>query len=153
VDPELPISEEMTMVDGLQRSFGSILLARSLFVAIAAIAVTLTMIGLYGVLAFVVAQRNREMGIRVALGAPRRKIVGLVVREAVGLAAVGVVLGLIGAIQLTRSMASLLYGVRGVDVTTLIVVSVSVILLALFAAFIPAQRAAKIDPLIALRHD
>lgn len=110
-------------------------------------------LGLYGVLAFSVAQRTKEIGIRVALGAQARDVMKLIIGQGLLLVTIGVALGLGASFAVTRLIASLLFGVTPTNATTFIAVSVGLALLALFACYIPARRATKVDPLVALRYE
>ena len=111
------------------------------------------MIGLYAVIAFAVAQRTKEIGIRTALGAQRSNILYLVLREGFGLALLGAVMGIVGTVVLVRFLASLLYGVNPFDMVTFIAVPVILIVLAAIASYIPAINATRISPLVAIRHE
>jgi putative ABC transport system permease protein len=115
------------------------------------IAVLLAFLGLYGVVAYGVTERTREIGIRTALGAPPSAVLGLVLRQSVRLTAVGVALGLVGAVAATRYLEGLLFGLTPLDPGTFISVAVAFPLLAAWAAYLPARRAIRVDPLIALR--
>lgn len=117
----------------------------------AGIATTLSAIGLYGVVAYSVSQRTREIGIRMALGARRGEVVSLVTRQGVMLASIGIVLGLVGAVGLTRYLAGLLFGITPLDATTFVLVAAIFAVVALLASFIPARRATRVDPVVALR--
>jgi putative ABC transport system permease protein len=108
-------------------------------------------IGLYGVLAYFVTQRRREIGVRVALGADAARVQGMVVGHGLWLAAAGIVVGLIGAAMLTRFMRSVLYGVEATDPVTFAGVAAVLLAVAFLASWIPARRAARVDPLIAMR--
>jgi putative ABC transport system permease protein len=130
------------------RRFSMILLA-----VFAALALVLASVGIYGVISYVVAQRTAELGLRIALGARPVDILGLILGGGARLAAVGVVAGLVTALGLTRLMGSLLYGVSAVDPVTFAGVALLLIFVALAACFVPARRAAKVDPIVALRYE
>jgi putative ABC transport system permease protein len=124
-----------------------------IFAIFAITALLLAVAGIYGVMSYVVTQRTREIGIRMALGARAADVLKLVVRNAMGPVLLGVALGLAGAVGLARLMVSFLFGVTPTDVLTLATVSAGLILVALIACCIPARRATKVDPLVALRYE
>jgi len=121
-----------------------------LLIIFAATALLLAAVGIYGVMSYAVTRRTHELGIRAALGASRREIVGLVLRQGMTLAAIGGAAGLAAAAVLTRLMAGLLYGVRPADPATLVAVTLLLGGIALLACYIPARRAAAVDPVVAL---
>jgi ABC-type antimicrobial peptide transport system permease subunit len=121
--------------------------------AFAAVALFLSALGIYGVLAYDVSQRTREIGVRGAIGASREQIVGLILRQGLWKAAVGIGVGLVGALVLSRFITTLLFAVKPTDPIVYAVVSLLLIVVALFASFLPARRAASIDPLVALRDE
>ena len=151
VDALLPIGMVRPMTDLIDESVASRRLDFMLVSAFALVAVVLTAAGLYGVMAYVVVQRTREIGVRMALGATRAKVLALMFRQAGALTAVGVALGVVGALLLTRSMTSLLFGVSAADPIVLVLVSSLLTLVAVAAVAIPSSRATRIDPLVALR--
>jgi putative ABC transport system permease protein len=153
VDKTVPIydvksMEAMVADSGSLRRFGMWLIG-----AFAALALTLATLGIYGVMAYSVSQRTREIGIRIALGAQRWNVLRLIMEQGAKLALVGVVVGLVGAVALTRVMTSLLFGVSATDLGTFSVVPVIVLVLILLGCYIPARRATKLDPVVALRDE
>lgn len=128
------------------RRFGMVLLA-----SFAALALLLAVIGLYGVMAYAVAQRRREIGVRMALGAQGRDVSWMVIREGMVLVLVGALIGLAGALALSRLISGLLYGVSAFDPSTLLALPALMTGVALLAAYLAARRAIKVDPMIALR--
>ena len=111
----------------------------------------LAAVGIFGVMAYAVAQRTNELGLRLALGAPRGNIMRLVLGQGMKLAGLGILLGLVGAVTLTRGLRSLLYGVSATDPLTFSVIALLPMVVTMLACWIPARRAAKVDPLVALR--
>jgi putative ABC transport system permease protein len=118
-----------------------------------AMAVALGIIGIYGVISFTVSQRKREIGIRLALGAQRRDVVQMVLSEGATMALAGVAMGIAAALALTRLMTSLLFGVTAHDPLTFGLVGALLMLVALLACYVPARRAMKVDPMVALRYE
>jgi predicted lysophospholipase L1 biosynthesis ABC-type transport system permease subunit len=125
----------------------------ALLSAFGAIAGFIAVIGLYGVLSYVVSQRTKEIGVRMALGAQRAAVLKLVLRQGAIIVAIGVVAGIVGAVGLTRYLEGMLFGLGTLDATTFAAVAVAFAAVALAAAYLPARRATAIDPLAALRHD
>ncbi len=150
LDKDQPIYNVRTMDDVVANSLGTRRVSMQLFTVFAIAALLLAAIGIYGVMAYTVTQRTQEIGIRMALGAQRSDVLGLVVRQGMTLAAIGVAAGLAGAFSLTRVMAGLLFNVRPDDPTTFLAISFLLIVVAFLACYLPARRAAKLDPLIAL---
>ncbi|MDE3156889.1 MAG: ABC transporter permease [Acidobacteriota bacterium] len=153
LDPDLPVYDVVTLERSMQ--FGSIFerLAATLVGAFGLLALGLAAVGLYGVVAFATRQRTREIGIRMALGAQRRDVFGLVIGQGLRMALIGVALGLVGALGLTRFISSLLYGAQPTDPLTFIGVSVVLIVVVILACYTPARRASNVDPMKALRYE
>jgi len=128
-------------------------MAASLLLVFAALSLVLSVIGIYGVMAYAVSQRTRELGIRMALGASRADVLRMVVAQGLRLALMGVAFGLVASFAVTRLIASLLYSVSPTDVVTFTVVPVLLAVAALAASYLPALRATRIDPMTALRYD
>jgi putative ABC transport system permease protein len=151
IDPQLPIGLVRTMDDLIGDSIAPRRLNFVLVSAFALVALVLTAAGLYGVMAYVVAQRTREIGVRMALGATRRQVLAMMFRQAGVMTAVGIGLGVGGALLLTRSMRSLLFGVSAADPLVYLGVSALLAAVAIVAIAVPSSRATRIDPLLALR--
>ena len=151
LDPDLPIYNVRTMDDRVQESLARRRFSMVMLGLFAALALALATIGIYGVMAYMVNQGTREIGIRLALGATQRNILHLIVRQGMILALTGVAIGLAGAFALTRLMRSLLFGVRSTDPLTFVAIAALLTLIALLASYIPARRAARIDPMVSLR--
>jgi len=148
-----PISGVQTMEQIISHSLAERRFTMLLLIIFASTALVLAAVGIYGVMSYAVSRRTHELGVRLALGASRREILRLVVGEGMTLAAIGTAVGLTAALGLTRLMASLLYGVRPADPATLVAVSLLLAGIALLACYIPAWRATKVDPLVALRYE
>jgi predicted permease len=153
IDPAMPLANFRTM-----ESLVATALARPRFSALllslfAATALLLTVVGLYGVVAYAVSQRTHEIGIRIALGASGRDVLALVIRQGMLSAIIGLAVGVLCALGLTRALATQLYGVKPADLPTFACVSLILLLAALAACWFPARRAARVDPVIALRHE
>jgi putative ABC transport system permease protein len=151
VDPDQPISVIRTMDDVVSASVAGRRFNMVLLGVLAGLALVLSAIGIYGVTSYSVSQRTREMGLRMALGANRGQVLGMVVAEAGKLAAVGVACGLVLAFAATRVMASLLFGIQPTDPVTFAVVSMGLALIAMLAAYLPGRRATAVDPMAAMR--
>jgi cell division protein FtsX len=151
IDPEQPIADVRTMDEWLAQSLEGRRSPMLLLVLFGGVALVLSAIGIYGVLAFAVAQRTREIGIRQALGADRRSILSLVLKQGMSTAAIGVGLGLAGSIALTRYLQALLFGVGAHDVEVYVAVTVLLLSVATVACSVPARRATAVDPNRALR--
>jgi putative ABC transport system permease protein len=153
IDPGLPLSNVKTMEQLVDASVGQRKLAMILLGVFSAIALLLASIGIYGVMSYSVAQRTRELGIRMALGAARRSVLRLVVGQGMVLAGAGVVIGLVAAFALTRFLTTQLYGVSATDPLTFAIVSGLLVGVALLATLLPAMRATRVDPVVALRDE
>jgi putative ABC transport system permease protein len=153
IDPDQPVAAVKTMDEWLTTSVSAPRYRTSLLGLFALVALILASTGIYGVMSYSVAQRTHEIGVRMALGAGRFHVLRLVVRQGMGLVGIGVVLGLIGAVALTRVMSSLLFEVTPKDPLTFTAVAAFLTLVALVACYIPARRATKVDPLVALRYE
>ncbi len=151
VDPDQPVTLVRTMDDLVEEQVGQRRLLVLLLGSFAGVALLLALIGIYGIIAYSVAQRTQEMGIRRALGAQQHDILGLVVGQGLRLALAGVALGIAGAFGLTRLMTTLLFHVTATDPATFAAVALVFLLVALAASYIPARRATRIDPMAALR--
>ncbi|HKY44830.1 MAG TPA: ABC transporter permease, partial [Pyrinomonadaceae bacterium] len=153
VDKDQPVYQIQTIAEMIGDTVGTQRFALTILIMFAVLALVLAISGIYGVISYSVTQRTQEIGIRMALGARGEDVLRLVLGQFMRLTVVGVVLGLIGAYLLTRLMTSLLFGVTATDITTFVVVSVGLSLVALVACLIPARRATRVDPLIALRYE
>lgn len=151
LDPELPVFSVKTMEEYISESVAGPRFNTTLLSIFAAVALLLTIIGLYGVMSYSVAQRTNEIGIRMALGAQTRDVLGLIVRQGVQMVLLGLGVGILGALALTRLLSTLLFGVTTKDPITFVVISGLLASVALLACFLPALRATRVDPLEALR--
>ena len=153
LDPSLTVFDIRTMTDRMSGSMSRQRFAMTMLGAFAAFALVLAVVGVYGVMSHLVTQGSHDIGIRMALGAERRGILLMVLRQGTELTVLGVVAGLLGAVALTRVMASLLFGVSATDMMTFVMVPVILIATALLATYIPALRATRVDPTVALREE
>jgi len=153
MDPRLPLSDVKTMEQVVHERRSPLEVMMWTLVVCGLMALVMAAVGTYAVMAYSVAQRTHELGVRIALGAQKSDILTLVMRRGAMLALVGIGLGLAGAFALTRAMAQLLYGVKATDPLTFISVSLALTLAALLACYLPARRATKVDPLVALRYE
>jgi len=153
LDKGAPVFNVRTMNDVLATSVAPRRTPMLLLSTFAAAALLLAMIGIYGVTAYYVTQRTQEIGIRMALGAQMSDVLKLVLKGGTALASIGIAAGLVGAFALTRWMTTLLFGVKPTDALTFIAVSICLLVTALLACYLPARRATKVDPLVALRYE
>jgi putative ABC transport system permease protein len=151
IDASHPVSQVRTMETVIGDGLLSLRLIMALLLMMAGLAFILTLLGIYGVLANLVAQRRREIGVRMALGARRQDVLKMVLRQGMTLVLLGIGIGVILSLSLTRILASQLYGVTPADPMTFIVVSLALIGAATLACVLPARKAARMDPLVALR--
>jgi predicted permease len=151
IDRTVPVSGVRTLSSVVSESIEQPRFFALLSGALAMLALTLAAVGIYGVMAYAVSQRSSELGVRIALGATRREVFGLVVKEGLGLTGAGVALGLIGSVIVARWLAALLFGVGPADPVTLAAVTGTLLLVAALASIIPARRATRVDPIVALR--
>jgi putative ABC transport system permease protein len=153
LDKDQAVFNIRTMEQALAQSVAAQRFSMILLAVFALLALILAAVGIYGVISYSVAQRTREVGIRMALGAKTIDVLRLVMRDGLKLVFVGIVVGLGGALLLTRLMTTLLFGVTATDALTYVTVALGLIIVALFACCIPARRATKVDPLVALRFE
>ena len=153
IDPQIALARLRTLDQVKEESLGEDRYTMVLFASFAVVALLLAAVGIYGLMAFAVAQRTNEIGLRLALGATRVHVIWLILREASLLAALGLGIGLVGSVVVGRTMRSTLYGVGAMDLSVIVSVGMILFVTALFASYLPARRAARIDPMKALRTD
>jgi predicted permease len=153
LDDDLPVFDAKTMTEHLGITLYPVRLASTVLGAIGVLALLLAAIGLYGVVAYAVSQRTREIGVRMALGARPLDVLRLIVSHGMRLAGVGLAIGLVLALAVTRLVTGLLYGVSPTDPVTLVAIGALLLSVTLLASWIPARRAARVDPMVALRHE
>jgi putative ABC transport system permease protein len=153
IDPGVTLAQIGTMDEALQLSVSQPRFDTMLLALFAGIALLLAAVGIYGLIAYSVAQRTHEIGVRMALGAARADVVQMVVRQGATLAAVGIALGLAGAFALTRLLTTMLFGIGVTDVLTFVAAPLGLMLVVLLATFVPALRATRISPVVALRYE
>jgi len=153
VDSTLPLAQVRTMDERLDESLVQQRFRTWLISGFAALALLLSAIGIYALISYSVSQRTREIGVRVALGAQRSHVLGIVLRDGLKLLLFGLLLGWIGALSATRVMRSLLYSTSATDAVSFVATSITLIAVALLACYIPARRATKVDPMVALRYE
>ncbi len=153
LDPRLPVYGIQTMDEYVSQQVEQPRMSATLLGGFAMLALVLAAIGVYGVLSYIVSQRTREIGVRLALGASRGEIVRQVVRQALMPAVIGLAVGLASAVALTRLLRTMLFGVSPTDVTTFATVAIVLGIVAVSAGLVPARRASNVDPLVALRQE
>ena len=151
VDPTVALAEPKTMDEVIDESMANQRFTLMLFTSFASVALFLAALGIYGVMSFSVAQRAHEIALRMALGASRDRVVALIIRDGVILAAIGLALGLIGAYFVGRAMQSMLFDVQALDFSAFASVAVVLLATAILACFLPARRAASVEPMRVLR--
>jgi predicted permease len=153
VDQELPVYGAQTLNDAVTASLEQRRFSMDIVAAFAVTALLLAALGIYGVISYIVSERTHEIGIRLALGAQRHRILQMILSQGLGLAIAGAATGLVGAVIVAHLMAGVLYGVRPTDPVTFVSVALLLIAVALLACYIPARRAIRVDPLVALRYE
>jgi putative ABC transport system permease protein len=153
VNPELPVYGAKTLNDAVSASLEQRRFSMDIVAAFAITALLLAVLGIYGVISYIVSERTRDIGIRLALGAQRGEIMAMVLCQGLGLAAAGAALGLVGSVIVSHLMAGLLFGVMPSDPLTFVGVTLVLTGVALAACYIPARRAIRVDPMIALRYE
>jgi putative ABC transport system permease protein len=153
IDKNLPVSEIRTMEDVVSEAVGPQRFNTVLLGVFSAVALVLAMVGIYGVLSDSVSARTHEIGVRMALGAQASSVLGMILRQGMALVGIGIAVGLAGAYLLTQLMTSLLYEVSTTDGFTFVAIPLALAAVALGACLVPARRATKVDPLVALRYE
>jgi putative ABC transport system permease protein len=153
IDKDQPVYQVQTIEEMIRDSISTRRFALTILIMFAVLALVLAVSGIYAVISYAVTQRTQEIGIRMALGAEAADVLRLVLGQFMRLTLAGVVLGLVAAYALTRLMTSLLFGVTPTDIATFVLVSIGLSLVALIACLVPARRATKVDPLVALRYE
>jgi putative ABC transport system permease protein len=151
LDPTIPVSKVRTLEDVVGTSVANRRFSTALIAAFAVLALLLAGIGIYGVISYGVSERTFEIGVRIALGAERSRVLALVVRDGAQMAAIGAVVGLVAAVALARGIRSMLFGVSTVDVPTVALVSAALAVIVVIASVLPARRALGVSPTDALR--
>jgi ABC-type antimicrobial peptide transport system permease subunit len=151
VNPNLPVTGVQRLTDAMARSIARTSFTMLLLATAAVVALILGLVGVYGVISYAVSQRGRELGMRMALGAPAEQVKAMVLRQGLALSATGIGVGLGLAVGVTRLMGSLLFGVSPLDPLTFGSVAVGLLAVSLLASYVPARRASRVDPMVALR--
>jgi ABC-type antimicrobial peptide transport system permease subunit len=152
-NPNVPVNSTRTLSQLIERTIGSEILIAQLSSFFAGLALLLASVGLYGIMSYMVSGRTREIGIRMALGAQRSGVLWMILQEAAKLVAVGVVIGIPAALMGSRLLTTMLFGLRPTDPTSMVMVIGVLLVIALFAGYIPSRRATKVDPMVALRYE
>jgi ABC-type antimicrobial peptide transport system permease subunit len=153
LDPNVPITHVLTLEDLVRDARAPMAFSMSLLLIASVLAVLLGAVGTYGVVSYVVSQRTQEIGVRMALGALRSQVRSLILRDGLRTALPGLALGLLAAFAVTRAMASLLYGVSPLDPWSFALAPLLLLLVAVVSSLLPAERAAKVNPIVALRRE
>jgi predicted permease len=153
LDANIPLGEDMAMTEQVSVTYMPVLLARTIMAYCGLLALCLSAVGLYSVLAFTIRTRTREIGLRLALGARPQQVVRLVLREGLRVGAVGLAAGILAAIVTTRLLASWLYGVHSLDIWSFTAAALLLLAAALLASYLPSRRASRVDPMVALRYE
>jgi predicted permease len=153
IDPTVPISEDRPLTEWLDYSFGPVRAARALLTSFAVLALILSLVGLYGVLASAVSHRTREIAIRISLGAQRTQIRSLILTRAIAIGAAGALGGVIVTVPAVRVLRGMLYGVTSYDPITIVAVVAILLAVTLLASYLPVRKATRVDPIVALRND
>jgi ABC-type antimicrobial peptide transport system permease subunit len=153
LEPDVPVTSVRTLEELVRRARARTGFTVVLLALASALALLLSLVGLYGVVSYLVTLRRREIGIRMALGADRRRVLRLVLGEGLGIGAVGAVLGLLGAVVLVRALSALLFEVRPFDPVTFVAMPLLLLGCCALASFVPARRASRTDPQVALRDE
>ena len=153
LDKDQPVNDIQTMSDIVSQTYGSIRFPMTLLWIFSALALLLSAVGVFGVMSYTVSRRTQEVAIRISLGASRSDVLRLVLREGLGVTLIGVGLGLVGALAVSRLLASYVYGISATDPLTFAVASLLLTFVALLACYLPARRAARVDPIVALRYE
>jgi putative ABC transport system permease protein len=153
VDADLPLAKVAPLAHLVDESVAQPKFSMLALASFGVLAMVLASIGMYGVISYSVMQRTQEIGVRIAMGASRRDVFAMILGQGARLAGLGIAMGLMGALAATRMMASFLYGVQANDPATYVGVSALLIGVAMFACYLPARRATRVDPMVALRNE